>query len=131
MAAVKTRLSRHYVYARFDPNKLDFDLAEATLHKVALMADPAEEPQDEDWHEAIVVTATSGDGGAPHSLWEKAGQIPSLAVLVGPTRDDDVTGNVDKAAGRYLLWSDVKPPGSHERLTDWHGEVIITTGQGA
>lgn len=131
MAAVKTRLSRHYVYARFDPAKLDFNLDEAEIHRVALMADPAVEPEDEDWHEAMIVTATSGDGGAPHDLWEKAGEVPSLAVLVGPDRGDEVTGNVDLAGGNYLLWSDVKHPDSDERLTDWHGIVTVTTAMGA
>lgn len=130
MAATKTRLSRQYLYARFQADRLDFNLDEAEIHRVALMADPAVEPEDEDWHEAMIVTATSGTEGAPHDLWEAAGEVPSLAVLVGPTRDDDVSGNVDLAGGNYLLWSDVKHPDSDERLTDWHGIVTVTTAMG-
>lgn len=136
MAVVKTRLSRQYVYLPFAGSNVN--LGAATVHRVAFVSDPTSEPVDADWREAIVVTATNGTGGAPHSLWDDLlaavapgpGAAPApppdgaFAILVGPTRGDTVTTE-DLAVGEYLAWSDTKVPGSDERPATWHGPVSI------
>lgn len=122
MAAVKTRLSRKYVYARLA--NLNVDLSQATLHKVALMEDPTQEPSDEspnDWLDGIVVTQG-------HDLYRP--EIgPAIAILIGPDRGDTVD-TTDKPAGKYMMWTDWKVSGSDERHAEWHGPVEVVTAPG-
>lgn len=120
MAATKPQLSRQYVYAPL--GSLNFDLSLSTYTKLALKSDPTVAPVDADWNDAIRVT--SG-----HALYD-ATIGNALAILVGPARADVVT-TLDLAAGSYLVWCDIKPPSSDERIVDWHGTLEITTAPGS
>lgn len=129
MAVTKPYLSRQYIYAPL--TDLSFDLASATIARIAFMPNTTAQPADADWFNAIIVTSTNGTAGSPHTLY-KAAFGDSLAILVGPIRTGE-TGITtrDLAAGTYLMWVDVGGvAGSAERYVDWSGPVTIVTAKG-
>lgn len=113
LSSEKPRLSRQHLYAPFAD--LNFDLATANVHQVALMG-AGIEPAELDWLDAVVVTTG-------HALYrEDVGD--ALAVLVGPERGDVVTTN-DLDAGTYQVWTDTSVPASDERVVEVHGTITV------
>jgi len=109
----KPRLSRQFMYARF--RDLNFPLADADVHRVALM-DAGQEPATSDWLEALKVT----EG---HDLY-KPDVGDALALMIGPARGDLVATH-DLPVGIYQVWSDTSTPSSDERVVEVHGTITV------